>query len=83
MASPNDRISIIVSGTQHKWATRTISYLDVATLFEPSAPKHPEITYTITYEQGPSANPEGVLAPGQTIQVREGMVFDVSRTGQS
>jgi len=32
---------------------------------------------------GDKGKPEGILAPGDTVKVKEGMVFNVSATGQS
>ena len=46
-------------------------------------PQHPEITYSVTYKNGPSHKPEGILPPGAAVKVKERMVFNVSRTGQS
>ena len=41
------------------------------------------INYSVKYTKGPKENPEGVLVPGASVEVKEGMVFHVTRTGQS
>ncbi|EQD40797.1 hypothetical protein B1A_16318, partial [mine drainage metagenome] len=41
------------------------------------------ITYAVTYRNGHGEKPEGVLAPGASVKVKEGMIFSVSETGQS
>jgi hypothetical protein len=77
-------ITIIVDGTPHEWNKPEISYVEVVTLFDPTFPQHPETTYSVKYRNGPSRNPEGILAPGsKPVKVKEEMKFNVSPTGQS
>ena len=53
------------------------------TLEVPDYPQHTDITYAVTYRNGHGNKPEGVLAPGGSVKVKEGMIFSVSETGQS
>lgn len=76
-------ITIVVEGTPHEWPEEYISYKQVVTLEVPDYSKHPEITYAVKYKDGPRNKPEGVLSPGASVKVIEGMVFSVSDTGQS
>lgn len=76
-------VTIIVAGTPHEWNKPSITYAEVVTLFDPQFPQHPEVTYSVTYEHGPAHHHEGILTPGASVKVKEGMVFSVSRTGQS
>lgn len=76
-------VTIIVEGTPHEWQKRSITYAEVVTLFDPAFPNHPDVTYSVTYHRGPSHHHEGILSPGASVKVKEGMVFNVSRTGQS
>ena len=76
-------ITIIVEGTPHEWSNPTITYAQVVMLFDPDYPQHPEVTYAVTYKRGPTDNPEGILAPGAWVTVKDRMVFNVSATGQS
>jgi len=55
----------------------------VVTLEFPDYPQHPEITYSVKYRNGHGNKPEGILAPGASVKVKVGMIFNVSRTGQS
>lgn len=82
-SGPPGAITIIVEGTPHKWAKPSITYAEVVTFFDPEYPKHPEITYAVKYKKGPSQNPEGILSPGGSVEVKNKMSFNVSRTGQS
>jgi hypothetical protein len=84
---PDDRhdkfIEIFVDGTPHKVDDDPVSYNEVVTLAYPDYPQHQEITYSVTYKDGPKADPEGILASGESVTVKDGMKFRVKRTGQS
>ena len=83
VSSHKKTVTIIVEGTLHEWPKDDITYEQVVTLFEPTYPQHPEITYSVTYERGQGHKPEGILSPGGSVKVKDRMVFHVSRTGQS
>jgi len=76
-------VTIIVEGTPHGWPKTEISYVEVVTLEVPDYPQHPEIFYSVTYRRGQGNKPEGILVPGAAVKVKEGMIFNVSETGQS
>ena len=76
-------ITLIVEGTPHAWFNEGITYAELVTLFDPTYPKHPETTYSVMYDHGPAHNPEGILSPGASVEIKNRMVFHVSRTGQS
>lgn len=76
-------VTIVVEGTPHEWPKDDISYAEVVTLEVPDYVQHPEITYSVSYKKGHGNKPEGILAPGASVKVKEGMVFYVSETGQS
>ena len=76
-------VTIIVEGTPHEWPEEYITYAQVVTLEVPDYSKHPNITYSVTYKDGPRDKPEGILSPGASVKVREEMIFNVSDTGQS
>ena len=46
-------------------------------------PAGPDVTFTVTYHRGPSQHPEGTLTAGDSVKVREGMVFNVTPTNKS
>jgi hypothetical protein len=76
-------VTIYVEGTPHEWPKGEITYAEVVTLEVPDYPQHPEITYSVKYKKGHSNKPEGILSPGASVKVKEGMTFNVSDTGQS
>lgn len=76
-------VTIIVEGTAHEWLKDEITYEQVVTLEVPNYAQHPEINYSVKYKRGEGNKPEGVLVKGASVKVKEGMVFNVSETGQS
>lgn len=80
---PKKTVTIVVEGTEHEWPKDDISYAEVVTLEVPDYAQHPEITYAVRYKRGHGNKPEGTLAPGASVKVNQGMIFNVSETGQS
>ena len=83
MSDERKTVTIIVEGTPHDWPKEKITYAEVVTLEVPDYETHPEITYSVKYKKGSGDKPEGVLTPGASVKVKDGMVFNVSETGQS
>lgn len=80
----NKEVTIVVEGTPHEWPKNgQITYTDIVTLEDPDYSEHPEITYSVKYKRGNGNKPEGMLSPGGSVKVKEGMTFSVSETGQS
>lgn len=73
------RYLIIVNGTQESWTDHRISYQQVVQLAFPGSP--PDELYTVSYAS-PHGH-DGLLAPGQETEVREGMIFNVVKTNRS
>ena len=83
MAGEKKTVTIVVEGTPHEWTKGEITYAEVVTLEVPNYSQHPEITYSVKYKNGHGNKPEGILSPGASVKVKEGMIFSVSETGQS
>ncbi len=85
MTTPKEKkeISIIINGEPHEIAKDDTTYDEIVTLAFPDFPQHPERTYSVTYERGHGNKPTGILSPGGTVKVKEGMRFKVKHTGQS
>ena len=76
-------VTIIVNAIPHEWPKGEITYKEVVTLEYPDYAQHPEITYTVIYKNGHNDNHEGVLPPGGSVKVKEGMIFRIKDAGQS
>ncbi len=83
MAEAKKTVIIIVEGSPHEWPKEQITYAEVVTLEVPDYVQHPDITYAVKYKNGHGNKPEGILSPGGSVKVKEGMIFSVSETGQS
>ena len=88
LITPNDHdlktVTIIVEGAPHEWPkNEKISYAQVVSLEVPNYSPASGISYAVKYTRGEGHKPEGILSPGDSVKVKEGMVFSVSETGQS
>jgi len=78
-----NQITLIVNLKEKSWGDRRISYEQVTLLAYPNPPPGIVITYTVEYEGGPTSNPEGSITVGDSVKVKDGMVFSVTETGRS
>ena len=76
-------VTIIVEGTPHEWPKGKITFAQLVALEVPEYTEDSQITYSVKYKKGHGAKPEGFLSPGASVKVKEGMIFNVSETGQS
>ncbi len=76
-------VTIIVEGEPHDVEKDDISYDEVVTYAFPDFPSHPERTYSVKYRRGHGNKPEGVLVPGESVKVKDQMIFNVWFTGES
>jgi hypothetical protein len=77
------KVKIIVNGREKEWAKKKISFAELVAIAFPVPPAGQFIVYTITYHQGPPPRPEGTLTEGESVKVRDGMVFNVRFTDKS
>lgn len=78
------KITIYVNGTSHEEDKNDqLTYDEVVTIAFPDFPQHPERNYSVKYVRGEGHKPEGILAPGGTVKLKDGMEFTVTPTGQS
>jgi hypothetical protein len=74
----------LIVNLEEKLVTRKKqSFSDIVKLAYPTPPSGNEISYKVTYRKGPPANPKGSLVEGESVQVKNGMVFDVAPTDKS
>jgi hypothetical protein len=76
-------VTIFVNGTEELVDKDKVTYAEIVTFAFPDFPQHPERIYSVTYKKGPHEKPEGILAPGGSVDVRNGMEFRASFTGES
>jgi len=74
---------IIVNARRKTVKGRKISFEQIVRLAFPEGVPSQQTVYTVAYSNGPPRNREGKMVPGQTVKIRDGMVFDVTETSRS
>lgn len=76
-------IKIIVNTRSHPWEAKIISFEQVVELAYPGQPPTDQDAYTVRYSRGHDGHGAGSLTAGHSVNVKDGMVFDVIRTSRS
>jgi hypothetical protein len=76
-------ITIIVNGQQKEVAETKIKFEEAVKLAFPSIPPGDNVMFTVRYRHGPKQNPSGTLLEGETVHIKNGMIFDVTQTVRS
>lgn len=80
---PKKTVTIIVNGRAHEFPKEEISFAEVVDLAYPGQVQGGNIVFTVTYKRGRGDKPEGELVEGQSVKLKEKMVFNVVRTDKS
>lgn len=75
--------TIIVNGRRKVVNKPKLSFGEIVALAYDPVPTGPNIYFTVTYQHGHPANPEGSLTAGRTVKIKNGMVFNVTVTDKS
>lgn len=75
--------TIIVNGREKEFAGKEISFEQVIALAFGEVSANPNISYTVTYKRGEGNKPEGSLVAGESVKVKEGMIFNATATDKS
>lgn len=73
----------IVNGRQKEVSTKTLTFDQVVALAFNPVPSGPNVQFTVTYRKGPRKNREGSMTEGETVRIKDGMIFDVTETNKS
>lgn len=76
-------VTLIVNGEPTEYTETRISFEDAVNLAFPIPPTGQCIEFTVTYRNGPPANPKGTLTAGHSVKVKNKMVIDVTPTDRS
>jgi hypothetical protein len=76
-------ITIIVNGRPKQVEKEDFSFDDIVKLAFDNPPYGENTLFTTTYRKGHGNKPEGILSEGQTVKVKDGMIFDVTATDKS
>jgi hypothetical protein len=74
---------IIVNGRIREVTGKELTFEQVVKLAFDDAVFNDVTVYTITYKRGDGHKPEGTMVEGESVKIKEGMVFNVKRTDKS
>jgi len=74
---------IIVNTRIKTWDKHEITYEEVVILAYGTYVDNPNILYSVTYTEGHHPKHEGSLTKGQSVKVKERMIFNVRKADKS
>lgn len=74
---------IIVNAREKIVTAKELTFNQVVALAFDPVPSGPYIEITVAYRKGPAHKPHGTLTTGETVKVKDGMIFDVTATDKS
>lgn len=77
------QFNIIVNGRQRVVTEKELSFAQLIPLAFENPPVGPNVVFTVTYSRGEEHKPKGSLVEGDTVKIKEGMVFNVTATNKS
>jgi len=76
-------VTLIINTRAYSWASNKISFEQLIDLVYPGQPLTEQDSVTVRYSRGHDGHGAGTLTAGNSVAVKEGMVFDVVRTARS
>lgn len=76
-------VMIIVNTREKTWTKKEISYQEVIVLAFGSYSSDENTVYTVTFSRGPESHHEGSIVKGDSVKVKNEMVFNVTQTNKS
>ncbi|MBI2692596.1 MAG: multiubiquitin domain-containing protein [Solirubrobacterales bacterium] len=81
--SSKNEIVVIVNGQKHSIKKKKLDFDEIVRLAFEHVPTGENWVVTVGYHRGPKHNPEGTLSKGQSVEIQNGMIFDVTATDKS
>jgi hypothetical protein len=76
--------TIIINGQEKITVTKELAFEEVVSLaYDGDPPSGPNWEFSVTYRRGRGEKPKGSLVAGQSVLVKEGMIFNVRATDKS
>lgn len=75
--------TIVVNAREKKLGEKEVSYQQIVELAFGSYIDNENTVYTVTYSKGDDSKKEGSLTKGQIVKIKDGMIFNVTRTDKS
>lgn len=78
------QFNVIFNGRSKLVTKRELTFEEIVALtYDNQPPAGPNLVFTVTYRRAEGHKPEGSLVEGQSIKMKEGMIFNVSVTDKS
>ena len=79
-----EKTRTIIVNTREKVVTqKELTFAQIVALAFDPVPAGPNIVITVTFRRGHGDKPEGTLVEGETVKIKDGMIFNVSATDKS
>jgi len=75
--------TVIVNAQKKVVMDDVLTYNELISLAFSNPPTGSNVTFTISYRNGPQSNPEGTVVEGRSVRVKDGMIFNVTSTDKS
>lgn len=82
-ATETKEFTIVVNGREKRITEREISFEGVVAIAFNNPPAGSNTVFTVTYRRGEGNKPEGTLVSGDTVKIKNGMIFNVTATDKS
>ncbi len=76
-------ITIIVNGRPKSVTQTRMTFLEIVRLAFPGTVINETTAITVTFKRGPAERPEGSMVEGESVRLKNGMVFNVTATDKS
>ena len=77
----NSQVTIVINGRPVQVSEKELSFEQIVVLS--GLPSDDQTIFTITFRRGEGSKPEGTLVAGQSVKIKEGMIFNVTPTNRS
>jgi hypothetical protein len=74
-------VTVIVNGRRHTANASALSYDDVVRLARDGAPT--SALFSVTYRKAGGGRESGILAPGESVTIADGTIFNAYVTGNA
>lgn len=75
--------TITVNTREKIWDKKEISYEEVVVLAYGVYDNDEKVVYTVSFSKGDESHKEGSLVKGVSVKIKNGMIFNVSRSNKS
>ncbi|MGN0170913.1 MAG: multiubiquitin domain-containing protein [Lachnospiraceae bacterium] len=84
MHKHEETITVIVNGVKHEIREKCLTFEEIITLAFGQYDTADNIAYTVTFSSKKGhQNEKGILVAGDSVKIKEGMVFNASKTTRS